>query len=442
MKNIYAKFSSYDIVKLLQAPGYTYFSLSVLFSQIAFNMLSVVLIFQIFHLTSSNFAVSILLFSILFPQIILSFLGGIIADVSDKKSILVYGNLLRALALIVLFLNPKSLILVYFIALVTSVITQFYVPAEAPLIPSLVKKDYLVPANSIFGISLFGSILIGYVLAGPLITILGRAGIYLLLSGFFLTATFFAVLLPKKGKGLLKGDYEFDVVKKSIIREFKDSYHVLRHTTDVGSAFFLLIFSQVIILILATLVPGYAKTILQIPAEELSIILFAPAALGMITSAVLVGSVFNKVRKGKLMTYGVFLSGIVLVLFPFTSKFAARDFIHLINTFLPQFLKLNVFNLVLLLAFTAGFANALVFVPSQAIIQEVIPENFRSKIYGLLFAFIGVFSLIPIIVAGGVADIFGVGTVLVTIGIFIIVMGILKKKSFNSLILYLIFRRK
>lgn len=441
MKNIYKSFLSYDFVKLLQTPGYSNFTLSVLFSQIAFNMLSVVLIFQIFHLTSSSFAVSILLFSILFPQIILSFLGGVVADVSNKKSILVYGNLLRALALIVLFLNPKSLILVYLIALITSVITQFYVPAEAPLIPSLVKKDYLVPANSIFGISLFGSILIGYVLAGPLINMLGRAGIYLLLSGIFLAATFFAILLPKKGNGVKK-EYEFDVVKKSIVREFKDSYHILRHTSDVGSAFFLLIFSQVIILILATLVPGYAKTILQVPAEDLSIILFAPAAIGMIISAFLIGSAFNKVRKGKLMTYGVFLSGIVLMLFPFTSKFAARDFIHLTNTFLPQFLKLNVFNLVLLLAFTAGFANALIFVPSQAIIQGVIPENFRSKIYGLLFALIGVFSLIPIIIAGGVADLFGVGTVLVTIGIFIIIMGTLKKKSLSSLLLFLIFRKK
>lgn len=441
MKKIYSTISSHDITKLLSTPGYTYFSLSVLFSQIAFNMLSVVLIFLIFFITSSNFAVSILLLAILLPQILLSFLGGVVADATDKKSILVFGNLLRAVALVFLFLNPRSLFLVYFIAMVTSVITQFYVPAEAPLIPTLVKKDRLVSANSIFGISLFGSILVGYVLAGPLTTWFGRSGIFLFLAGIFLLASFFALLIPKKEKAKSKKEHEIDNVKSSFVRQFKDSYHLLRHTKDVGNSFFLLIFSQVIILILATLVPGYAKSILEVPAEDLSIILFAPAAIGMIVSALLIGSLFNKVRKGRLMTYGVFISGISLILLPLASKLAARDFIPIVNAYLPTFLQLNIFNFVLLLAFAAGFANALIFVPSQAIIQEVIPENFRSKIYGLLFALIGVFSLLPIMVAGGVADIFGVGTVLVAIGIFILTLGFMKKKSFSSIFIKLIFKK-
>lgn len=442
MKNIYSKFSSYDFIKLFSNPAYCYFSLSVLFSQIAFNMLSVVLIFLIFYLTSSNFAVSLLLLSILFPQIILSFIGGVVADVNNKRAILIFGNLFRAIALVLLFFNPKSLILVYIISLLTSVITQFYVPAEAPMIPSLVKKNYLVAANSVFGVSLFGSILVGYVLAGPLINVVGRSGVFLVLAFIFLLAALFAFLIPQKDVKKENSDHNLDQVKKSIVGEFKDSYKILRHTADVGSAFFLLIFSQVIILILATLVPGYAKSILQVPAEDLSIILFAPAAVGMIISAIIIGSVFNKTRKGKLMSSGVFLSGISLILLPFTSRLASRDFIHFLNLYLPDFLKLDISHFVLILAFVAGFANALVFIPSQAIIQEVIPENFRSKIYGLLFALIGVFSLLPIIVAGGVADIFGVGSVLIIIGVGIIILGLLKKKSVTSLLLSLFINKK
>ncbi|PIR78785.1 MAG: hypothetical protein COX79_05070 [Candidatus Levybacteria bacterium CG_4_10_14_0_2_um_filter_36_16] len=434
MKTIYKQISRNNIVRLLTSTGYLYFALSVIFSQIAFNMLNIVLIFLVFYITSSNFAVSMLVLTILAPQIFLSFFGGVVADTKNKKNILVFGNFARSIALLILFVRPYSLPVIYFVTLVVSVITQFYVPAEAPLIPHLTKKKYLVAANSIFGIGLFGSILIGYVLAGPVINGLGRAGAFLFLSGVFLLAAFFALLIPYVPR-LKKRDIVDALgfsnvlkVKKSIRDEFSESAKLLRSKSGVGSAFFLLIFSQVIVLILATLVPGYAKTILQVPAEDLSILLFAPAALGMIIAALFFGSIFQKSDKQKIMTIGVFISGIVLLLFPLTSRIISRDFVQFLNPFLPGFLKINVYHFVLLIAFFAGIANALIFVPSQAIIQEKVPENFRSKIYGLLFALIGAFSLFPIIIAGGVADIFGVGTVLVCMGIVIILIGIIRSK--------------
>ena len=86
----------------------------------------------------------------------------------------------------------------------------------------------------------------------------------------------------------------------------------------------------------------------------------------------------------------------------------------------------DIFNFVLVLAFFAGFANALIFIPSQALIQGNVPQDFRSKIYGLLFALIGVFSLVPILIAGGVADLLGVGAVLAIIGVTILFIGLFR----------------
>ncbi len=440
MKDLYKKFISNEILNLLSYPPYLYFSLSVFLSQVAFNMLNIVLIFLIFFLTSSNFAVSLLFFSILIPQIFLSFVGGIIADAANKKKILIIGNFLRAVVLILLFFYFRSIGVIYMVALVISVITQFYVPAEAPLIPALVKKEKLVAANSIFGISLFGSILIGYVLAGPAVNIMGRSSVFVLLAALFLLASFFALIIPDK-----KVKQEADVLpqgsKKSIGIELKDSFALLKKTKEVGDAFFLLIFSQIILFILATLIPGYARSILQVPAEDLSIILFAPAAAGMIISAFLIGSVFNKTKKEKLMSLGVFISGLVLVLLPFTSRIFSQGIVTWINILIPTFFELNIFNFVLILAFSAGFANALIFVPSQAAIQEIIPQNFRSKIYGLLFGLIGIFSLLPIMIAGGVADLIGVGAVLLFIGIGILLIGLMREKFLISFFSQII-RRK
>ena len=99
---------------------------------------------------------------------------------------------------------------------------------------------------------------------------------------------------------------------------------------------------------------------------------------------------------------------------------------------MPEFFHINIFSFVLLLAFLAGLANAFIFIPSQATIQEHIPQDFRSKIYGLLFAFIGVFSLFPILIAGGIADIIGVGSVLLFIGLAIIAIGLIREKFLFS----------
>lgn len=433
MKDFWKKLTQNEIVKLLSYPPYLYFSLSVFLSQVAFNMLNIVLIFLIFFLTSSSFAVSLLLFAILIPQIFLSFIGGVVADVSNRKKILIFGNLLRAVILVLLFLNFKSIAIIYVVALVISIITQFYVPAESPLIPALVKKEKLVAANSIFGIGLFGSILIGYVIAGPAIHILGRASVFVFLALTFLLASFFALLIPDKKVEESASKAIPQNLKTSIGGEFKNSFEILKKTNEAGGAFFLLIFSQIIIFILATLIPGYARSILQIPAEDLSIILFAPAAAGMVLSALLVGGVFNETKKDKLMNIGIFISGFVLVLLPFTSRILSRDIITWINFLIPSFFELNVFSFVFILAFFAGFANALIFVPSQAIIQEIIPQNFRSKIYGLLFAMIGIFSLLPIVIAGGIADLVGVGAVLVFIGTGILLIGLFREKIFLSL---------
>lgn len=437
MKQLYKNFTSNQILELLAYRPYLYFSLSVFFSQIAFNMLNVVLIFQVFYLTSSIFSVSLLFLSILIPQILLSFIGGVVADIGSRKKILVFGNLLRAVILIFLFFNFKSIIFIYLISLLVSVITQFYVPAESPLIPLLVGKDKLVAANSIFGIGLFGSILIGYVFAGPAVQGIGRDSVFLFLSAIFFFASFFAFIIPDK-KVAKTIDNLPPPMRRSIGSEFKKSFSLLMQTREVGSAFFLLIFSQVIIFVLATLIPGYAKSILQIPVESLSVILFAPASIGMLLSAVLIGSLFSKARKEKLMNLGIIISGIVLILLPFTSRIFSQGIIVTLNTIMPYFLIVNVFNFVFVLAFLAGFANALIFVPSQAVLQEYIPQDFRSKIYGLLFALIGFFSLIPVMIAGGVADIVGVGAVLLSIGIGILLIGLIREKILVSIFGFLI----
>lgn len=424
------KLPSIDIIHVLAHRPYFFFSLSVIFSQIAFNMLNLILIFLIFYLTSSNFSVAILVLIFLIPQIIFSFIGGVVADRINKRKILIVGNILRAGALIILFFNVHSAIVVYLVALLVSITTQFYTPAEPPLIPLLIKREQLLAANSVFSLNLFGSILIAYVLAGPAITLLGRTHVFILISFLFLCASLSAFFVPASKKASIALNGFFDDVRSSIKQELHDSFSLLRSSQTLRAPFFLLAFSQSIIMVLATVIPGYAKTVLHIPTEDVSLLLFTPAALGMMITAIVVGSYSVSARnRNRLMNAGLLVSGLALVMFPFTVTLSNSHSIHFLNRLLS--VQIDAETFVLILAFFAGVGNAILFIPSQAVVQEHTPEDFRSKIYGLLFALVGIFSLIPVLLAGGFADIFGTKVVLIILGMSILLVGILRVEFLN-----------
>jgi MFS family permease len=406
------------LIDVLRNPAFFIFSLSVIFSQVAFNMMNIVLIFQAFKLTGSSLAVSFLILAITIPQALFSFLGGIVGDAKNKRFILIIGNILRALFVIGFFFFSESLAYLYLAAFLISLTTQFYVPAETPIIPHIVKKNYLLAANSLFGVFLFGSILVGYVMGGPLLKFFGHTNNYLFIGALFLSATVFAYLIPNIPTSVKIGFTQKGGLKSAkkiiglVFSEFKESISIVNRNKGVGSAVVFLALAQVITLIMATIIPDFAVSHLAIDAEDMSLVIFAPAALGMIFMALFIGAYFKKTSGNSLMNLGIFLSASVLLLLALIPY---------------QSLLLPIVGTVIL-AFFAGVANALIFVPSQTIIQSTVHDSYRSKIYGLIFTLAGVLVLLPIVLTGLFADIFGAEIILIALSIFIFLVGIRRIK--------------
>lgn len=423
--------SSNNFLTLFLRPQFLVFSLSVIFSQIAANMLSIVLIVLTYKLTQSNFAVSVLIMVLLLPQVFFSFLGGIIADAKNKRKILIFGNVVRALILIAFFFVKDSLAFIYLFMLVIAIVTQFYIPAEAPIIPHLVKRSQLLAANAIFGICLFGSILIGYVIAGPAIRIFGSSGVFLFMSGLFVLAYLCVQVMPDVAPSVKKlrteKTFAGNILKlyHLVWKEFRFVLSILKEKKSVAQSLVLLALSQVIILILATVVPDYAKETLRVDAEDISLVIFAPAALGMLLSSFFIGSKVTRKGQAKLINVGIFLSSIVLFLFAFIDMQKYFSLIYL----------------TLCITFLAGIANSCIFIPAQTIIQENVNRKSLSKVFGLLFLLVAIFAFAPIILAGVFADALGVRVVLVGIGVILLIIGFVnlllikgERKIINELI--------
>src|SRR3990167_4266810 len=148
-------------------------------SQISLNMLFFVLAIRVYSVTGSNTAVSFMLLSFGIPAVFFGIIAGGIVDYYDNRLVMLFSNITRAVLLFSFFIFESNLFMLYILSVFVSIVTQLFIPAEAPSIPELVKPDEILTANSLFTISYYLSTVLGFLLAGPMIKILGHKNIYL-----------------------------------------------------------------------------------------------------------------------------------------------------------------------------------------------------------------------------------------------------------------------
>ncbi len=415
-----------DILRVLAIKPFLFMICAEFCSQLAFNMQHFVLIFIIYSFTHSNTAVSGMILSFMIPAVLFSVVTGVYVDRWNKKKVLFYTHLIRGILLLPFLVPNLHLGLIYFLTFLIAIATQFFVPAESAIIPSLVPKNLIVPANAVFAFGLYGSTLIGYVLSGPVLLLLGRTNtIILLISLFFVSALFVAAIKFVNNKKNLSEEEKavFSPVKLSVSREAGEIFIFIRKARRVMHALLMLTIAQAVVFMFAVLAPGYVTTILEAPLESLSWILIAPSGLGLGLGAFILGSVGKKFNSMWLSAIGFIVAGIVFVLLPFASRVTSHAFIQNLNNFLPHILDINILHIIVVLAFIVGFSMSFVFIPSNSTIQIETSEEMRGRMYGLLNSLIGAVSFLPVILAGGLADLLGVASVITSVGILMIILG-------------------
>ena len=377
--------------------------LSQFFSNLAFNMQHFVLIFIIYGLTRSNAAVSGLILSFTIPAVLFSLISGVHVDRWDKRKILFSTNLIRGI-LILLFLVPSLHVgFMYTITFLIALATQFFIPAGSAVVPLLVPQRLIMSANSILYLGVYATMFLGYIFAGSFLLILGKTYTIIFLFLLFFASAFF--ILP------IKSQYRYPNSKlkdsdTSFFRELHEILPFIKKTKKVVQALVVLTIAQAIIFMFAVLGPGYMATILNVAIESLSLILVAPAALGMAIGAILLGIIGKKFEFRWLSGVGFMLSGVIFVLFSQGEKIASA---------LP---------IIIILSILVGLAISLIFIPGHATIQTETSERLRGRIYGLLNALTGVVSFLPVVLAGGLADLFGVGSVVSGVGILMLIISV------------------
>lgn len=404
-------------------------------SQISLNMLSFALAIKVYQDTRSNAAVSLMLLSFGLPSIIFGLIAGSIVDFFDKRLILMICNISRVFILVAFFLfSTNNIFILFFLTILISIITQFFIPAEAPSIPNLVGEKELLPANSLFTISFYLSTVLGFILAGPTMRIFGQDNAYIIMSVLMLFASIFVTLLPsiKGAKDRKKIDLNYSFIKKNIGEGLK----FVNQNERIKQSLILMTFSQALIATLAVLAPGFTDKILSIELTDASYLVMGPAAIGLVIGAFLVGAIGIRYLKGTIILIGIIAVSLTLLMLSFISKASSPSIGFFLYVFHSKFIMTNLVAAIVLL-FLLGFFNSFISVPANTILQGDSENNMRGRVYGVLTSLTGGASMIPVVFSGVLADRVGVGRTLSILGFSVLAVGIyqyLKRREVNNTI--------
>ncbi len=220
--------------------SFSFLWLSEIFTILAFNLFNFLLLLHVYSLTRSNTAVALVVVSFTLPAILFGILAGVYVDRWSKKKVLLISNIIRGVLLLVLAVFHQNLIAVYVISFLVSLVTQFFVPAETPIIPLIVRKELLYSANALFGLGLYGGAFLAYLLSGPLILLFGEVntliilGLMFFVSSIFITGIHIDSKSEKKKKGILSAS------KSALLDEVRTAIDVMRNSREIYNSIFLL----------------------------------------------------------------------------------------------------------------------------------------------------------------------------------------------------------
>lgn len=190
------------LIRLLRQRDFALLWWGALISLTGDWMLRVALPIYVYEQTGSTVATAAMIIASRLPVLLLGSVAGVFVDRWDRRRTLVAGNILLMLALLPLLAvrSEASLWLVYAVTVVQSSLIQFVQPAESALLPRLVGRADLVPANALNSLNNNLARLIGPPLGGLTAVYAGLGGVAVVDAATYLTAAGLIALIASRAR--------------------------------------------------------------------------------------------------------------------------------------------------------------------------------------------------------------------------------------------------
>ncbi len=451
--------------------------LSQVATQVGGNMVLYGLTVLVFEATGSSSAVSFLLLTFLVPAVIFSAVAGVFVDRVDGRHLLVITNVLRAVAFGVMVLVGRNIVAIFVLNISVSIVTTFFAPAELAMIPRLVPRAQLVAANGLFTLTANAAFAVGFALLGPLVvTIAGPGALIVVVAVFYMLAAVFCFTLPsaaalaaraaaetpeelaeqtreareaaddragrsapeipgmaveaaaaaagERAAGRAEGAVRqtLDAAKETISQLQEGGAYIRTHPS-VGWSLVYLGIAASLIGVLGVLGPSFATSNLGLDPKDFVVIVL-PLGGGVVTGVLFLNSYARYFPRRRLIETGLVSLGVLLLLLALAGPIATAIRDLQARTSLAPSINVSLLSIVVVIAFLAGIAYAVVAIPSQTQLQEDIAEEVRGRVFGVLNMLVSVASFVPIIIVGPISDAVGSTTVIVVCGLLIGLSGV------------------
>ncbi len=355
--------------------------------------------------TNSSFNAVLLIIAYSVPAVVFGPFAGALSDRWPKRTTLVTTNLVRAGLCAALALTRPGVLGIYLVIALLSFVGQFNSPAEAAALPAVVTEEEYGAAHSLFELAQVMGQVVGMALIAPIILKpFGAEPVYVLAAIGFVYAGYMQARIPRLDKAARLRPHQ-------PLRGFLDTYRTGWDTIRADRTSFFVVLDFVLVTTLLKLVvvlmPHYVYRVLHLDPTA-TVYIAAPAAVGGVLGLLIapwLGALFSHHR---VVTGGFWLYAVVVWLLGLEVSVA---------TFVSQQIHLNIAGLaeklgisslvvsVMMLAVPLGLAFSLVGVGTRAALSSRTPEERQAAVFGTQSAAAELFSLLPLLIGGAIADI-------------------------------------
>ncbi len=354
------------------------------------------------------------------PTILLSPLGGILADRADRRNIMVALDAMAGVSVLcaALFLSePNAIAVISTLLIILSILGAFETPTVQACIPTMLQGDNIMKGNAVVNQAASLSCLIAPMLGGVLYAMLGlKPVMYASVVCFFMTALFECFIKLSYQRTQNQGSV-FQIIKQDFLSSMQ---YISKEQTSISKMLLLTAFSRFFVMGITIVgLPFLVRTVLGFNAK------FYGAAESALAVATILGSIAAGVLAEKLKIHklSVLLASLGIFIIP-----AGIIFLLPVNAMIKY--GVTIVSFCGMQAVTSIFS-----IIAVSLIQQRTPNHFIGKVMAYTSTVTLCVQPIGQIVYGFLFDRFfsAVYFVLIPTGIIVCIAGLSAMSFFKNM---------
>jgi len=364
------------------------------------SIYDIAIIWLILDITNSEKLTGLIAMTTYLPAIFFGLFAGALVDMYSKTKVMAFATSMQAIAVLGV---PLFLLFDIRLAWVIMILAFFhngfslpFIPAFNAYLPTQIKKDKLLKANSIVNIAWQMAVFIGPIVAAYALTVISIEYLFYVTVICYIITAFVIINAPKDEVDKENVDFS------NILKKTYQGLVYLNNKKTLRFIIILTILSNLFVMGPAIVgIPILVKMALGGTASNFAIC-EAIVGLGMLLGTTFVYNFGDKFTHGKLFLTGLFIDGASFCLY------------YLIENMTQMYV----------LSFCHGIGIPLLIISRVAMMQKNIPEKLLGRIFSIISISIISMTAVSSGIIGLASDIFDIQTIFLLFGFMAGLCGI------------------